>query len=78
MLNPQYQTDWMMNAIPMDDASKLSKCHRYAPVNITSDQVSAAGYCTADAFDRAEKIACEQDGLIYRTDEISIVNAVFK
>lgn len=69
---PEYHTDWMANAIPME-AAKYSRCHRFAAANATR---LADVQCTADAFDRTRIVRCEHSGLIYRTDEVSIANAV--
>lgn len=62
-------------------------CHRYQPVEIENNTSNYflmgdrfidvdKQICSKGMFNRSVIIKCDQDGLIYRTDEITIVNEV--
>lgn len=72
----EYQPDWLVNAIPMENG-KYAKCYRYALMNATTwNTDSNVDRCNEMLFDRSKVVPCAKDELIYRTDEISIENAV--
>lgn len=71
--HPQFEVEWMQNAIPFKN-SKLMKCHRYEPMKLVN--ASDQQYCEKDVFNQSSIVRCDQNGLIYKTDEVSIVNSV--
>lgn len=61
--------------------SKLEKCHRFHKIDpdgyeLSTDQNVVNQFCLSDSFNRSNIVRCDQDGLIYQTDEVSIVNEV--
>lgn len=88
MDRPEYHTDWIENVIPFSN-SKPAKCHRYekpfqnADVNVQdfyrTDQHKDANnlqFCTKDSFNKSSIVRCDHEGLVYKSNELSIVNAV--
>lgn len=86
--HPRYEVDWVDNIIPSTE-SKRSKCHRYQqyPVNSSQnfynyDQVifdeSRVEFCNKPHSTASKIVRCDQDGLVYKTDELSIVNEVIQ
>lgn len=86
--HPRYEVDWVDNVIPSTN-SKRSKCHRYQqyPVNSSQnfynyDQVifdeSRVEFCNKLHSAESQIVRCDQDGLVYKTDEVSIVNEVMQ
>lgn len=84
--NYSYATQWLQNAIPFDHG-KPSKCHRFAEMPVDSNisqRISWGDKYTEDSpqtcketqFNRSKIIACADDGLIYRTNELTVVNEV--
>lgn len=85
----QYDTEWLKNAVPFMQ-SKPSKCYRYEsttnteiiPSHITNSdrQTNIVNqFCAKEeSFNKSHIVRCNQDGLIFRTDEISIANEVMR
>lgn len=71
--NPNYNEQWVENAIPFVNM-KPSRCQRFERNTTDTGQ----DFCSKDSFITSSIMRCEQDGLIYSTDEVSILNEVFK
>lgn len=85
--NYSYMTDWLQNVIPFDHG-KPSKCLRYAEIPTVetnssqrisqNDKYIQDGFptCKETKFNRSKIIKCDDEGLIYRTNELTVVNEV--
>lgn len=77
----EYNPHWLEYAVPFKQ-SRPVKCYRYQSITphaeqhnsliLTDDQQS----CDVNSFNRSAIRGCSEDGFVYRTDEISIVNEV--
>jgi hypothetical protein len=85
--HPEYNADWIGNAIPITN-SKPSKCYRYESLSpepsygtkLYFDHFGKANdnqFCSKDLFNQSNIVKCNEGGLVYKTNEISIVNEVF-
>lgn len=73
-----YDVTWISTAIPFTN-SKPEKCHRYTandPIPAIDDFTDSTSVCPRDIFNYSSIERCEQNGLVYQTDEVSIVNEV--
>lgn len=73
-----YAPDWLPNAIPHNRGIP-AKCLRYEytpTANNSIVDIDDHGTCAEDQFDRTKIYQCDVDQLVYKTDEVSIVNEV--
>lgn len=89
--SPVYATHWLSNSIPFEH-SKPSKCHRYEFTGYLDTHSNADSHSNRtvdvhtldsnqicikeESFNKSRIIRCDNDGFVYRTDEISIANEV--
>lgn len=77
----EFDADWVSNAIPYEN-SKPMKCHQYEAriqnQSIAHSSESLYSFCDKDAFNNMSIVRCDSHSLVYRTDEISIANAVYR
>lgn len=72
--NPQYETNWLPDVIPYKNDIPM-KCHQYEPIISDNSSVNQQ-YCARESFSNSSIIRCDQNGLVYKTNEVSIVNEV--
>lgn len=81
-----YDAEWVDNAIPHIQ-SRLAKCQKYSYVDsdkshelssklVELNRPSPLAVCSAEQFNQSKIVRCENDGFVYRTEEISIANEV--
>lgn len=82
MNNFEFDTHWLKNVIPIAN-SVPANCHRYERIDINASISnvytrinSDEDICPREQFNRSRVIRCDQDGLFYRTNKISIVQEV--
>lgn len=68
-----YKPNWLNNAIPFNNNGEPETCSRFASKHLYNE---SEYFCHANAFDRSEIMGCENGEMVYKTDEISIVNEV--
>lgn len=83
MSQPNYNADWIANAIPITN-SKPAKCHRYEKLSNEPNHGQQFHFdrfvesdnqiCPADLFNRSSIVRCDEDGLVYKTNEVTIAN----
>ena len=83
----EFKPDWLPNAVPFQN-NNPEKCYRYERLPHNDSAISYSqghnhfndrnviAFCEAIFFNRSSRVYCKDDGFIFKSEEISIVNEV--
>lgn len=67
-----FNPDWLQYSTPYSSHGKPILCDRYERI----DDNNQNQLCDVNSFNRSKIVNCANEELIFRTDEVSIVNKV--
>lgn len=71
--NITFNPAWLENSVPFENGLP-ENCHRFERIS----DIKETRQCDMESFNRSAVLNCDNGPMVFRTDELSIVNEVHK